>query len=254
MKIINNNEVIIENGDLCPCGSQKKFKKCCKTKEYKYYTIGKNYKGQEIIYNYTLFKIKTNELINLCSNIQNKYDSKELKLEDAIRIVKEIYSRFDLCIEPFQKYSSCSKGCYGCCEQIVNTYYIESEIIKNYINENFNEGEQKIVIAKAQKNKGRYPKDINEAHPKYTEKEYVTFGRLPCIFLNDNGTCKIYKVRPFECRQYIVFNNPEDCYKDNAKDIHYEGYYFYYVRQTIKFIDKKLKNDRVRHLAKWFCE
>lgn len=92
---------------------------------------------------------------------------------------------------------SCKKGCSFCCHINVDIHEVEAKVIFNYLGEN-----------------GRFKKiDWNKLE---NQKGLGTYERpkikdSACIFLESNGTCGIYDVRPISCRKFFVVSSAEKC-------------------------------------------
>ena len=127
-------------------------------------------------------------------------------LKDSIRIngrigaLKILFERIDKSIEEsFFNHNevkpSCKKGCAFCCHINVDMTTIEAELILDYCEEN--NIEINYSIFENQKNLD------NNYRP---ESEHSK-----CAFLDENNQCKIYPVRPVNCRSYYVINEPKFC-------------------------------------------
>lgn len=94
---------------------------------------------------------------------------------------------------------SCRKGCAHCCHINVNVNQLEVDLIKVYCYEN------DIPI----------DKEYLEKQKDLTIKSRPFSDYSACVFLAENNTCKIYKVRPTTCRNYFVVSPPDEC---NARE------------------------------------
>lgn len=105
------------------------------------------------------------------------------------------------------KQISCKKGCSYCCHIQVSMSEREGDVIMDYMskkNMEFSDEEKERI----------------EEQSKFTEEqalEYMLSPHRKCVFLKDN-LCSIYTVRPFSCRNYYVFSEPELCNTDNTED------------------------------------
>lgn len=159
--------------DLCFCGSDKKQKKC-------------------------------HPNIN-----ENSVAAKTIKLYGDIGKDLEtyIYGKVDV---------KCVKGCNKCCQDYFAISEIEFAIIMDYLynklgSEKTNEIIQKgILIAdEFEKNNPEYYEKLNECITGKSLLEWarLDFSNMPekqekCVFLDDNGGCSIYEVRPLICRTH----------------------------------------------------
>lgn len=94
---------------------------------------------------------------------------------------------------------SCRKGCAHCCYIQVGSTGYEVDLILDYMKKNnmmFTQ-EQISTLEK----QAAIPDDA----------AYILSPDRRCVFLKENNECGIYPVRPATCRNYYVFNDPEDC-------------------------------------------
>jgi hypothetical protein len=91
--------------------------------------------------------------------------------------------------------TSCKKGCSFCCSIRVDATQLEVDVIVDYMKE-------KHIKVSEERLK----------HQSVLEtSEYFLSPHRKCTFLDDQGLCKIYPVRPFTCRNYFVVSPPEHC-------------------------------------------
>jgi len=95
------------------------------------------------------------------------------------------------------KKSSCGKGCSFCCHQRIMLIEEEVDLIVMWIKK------QGIEV----------DMDLLEKQSKFTKEDYFQ-GKdenTKCVFLEKDGRCGIYPVRPSSCRNYFVSSDPKYC-------------------------------------------
>lgn len=92
---------------------------------------------------------------------------------------------------------TCKKGCNHCCHLHVDISDDEAKLILDYSEK------ENITIdwPRLQKQKGR----------EIEQWEELTKEDRACVFLNNEGACNIYPVRPNACRKAMVISNPDNC-------------------------------------------
>lgn len=102
---------------------------------------------------------------------------------------------------------SCTKGCSHCCHIRVAATEHEVDLILENLKFNNLEFDADDL------------KTLEEQSKIQTDAEYITSPHRKCVFLQDDGLCGIYQVRPSACRNYYVFSDPEDCNTYSRKNI-----------------------------------
>ena len=98
---------------------------------------------------------------------------------------------------PVGKAVQCRRGCSHCCRTHVDVYPQEAALLRE--------------VAQWQ----HIP--IDEARlARQAEKTVDTWRELSredsaCVFLGDEGECRVYEHRPGNCRKYMVVSDPQDC-------------------------------------------
>lgn len=100
--------------------------------------------------------------------------------------------------DSFKTQVKCTAGCSGCCHQQVEINSDEADLLATLVVNGVHIDHDKMNRL-ASKN--------------FTDLEW---WRLPntersCLFLAENGTCRVYDNRPLACRKYFVFTDPEKC-------------------------------------------
>lgn len=93
--------------------------------------------------------------------------------------------------------ASCKQGCSFCCYQPINVSKEEAHLLKNEYTDIIKEHEEILAIQSQ-------CTDVKE------------WSKLPakyrvCIFLSEEGNCRVYEHRPIVCRKYFVVGSPEQC-------------------------------------------
>lgn len=96
---------------------------------------------------------------------------------------------------------SCKNGCSHCCLQPVMITKEEGTLLRAYTKEkNILIDEDKLV---------RQSKFDSDNWKSNTRED------MSCVFLDSNGSCKVYEYRPVACRKYFVLSPPDDCKIEN---------------------------------------
>lgn len=208
-------KIKLQPNDQCICDSGLKYKECCLDKNFNYKTLGRNYEGRDIVFNST----KINKLYDDISNFLLKdILDKELSVSKGKEYLKHLYDRAEKGTSHFAKYTSCKKGCSGCCHIYMDCTAIEAELIREYILKNFNEKQIISLNNKIKETIDQIPeyKEILEAIDKNNLINKYGAKHLPCIFLSEDNSCLIYEVRPFNCRKLISFSRNTDCIESES--------------------------------------
>jgi Fe-S-cluster containining protein len=100
--------------------------------------------------------------------------------------LKEVYERFESDALVYKQHAICKIGCTYCCTDVgnVDINTLEGLVI------------QERIKSLPQPLKGQIKKKLAQ-NKREKEKQNIA----PCPFLNEHGTCLIYDIRPFSCRQ-----------------------------------------------------
>ena len=199
-----------ERNAPCPCGSGKKYKKCCgQNQQPDYFSINRAaaYNGligrqrEAFCVDYTAFKAA--------------------KLAEIDQALKQEVASTGVNI-------SCSRGCAHCCTQFVVASLQECECIIYYLYKHEKElghfirtfGDWRDNILKIES----CFRKINDLGEKInlgqaTEEDRRLFGEESRVYANQNnpcpflieGACSIYEVRPYVCANYFSVSPPEWC-------------------------------------------
>jgi hypothetical protein len=135
---------------------------------------------------------------------------------------------------------TCSRGCIGCCYQLVaigigEAIYIGSEVARW---DNWREWAERLFQAA----KEMTTPGVRNAN---------WFDRsIPCVFLTDDRSCRIYDRRPSACRYHWVKSPMENCFPD-AIDPEIQIYDFRKIYDYIVRVDRAIwhENPHLGHLA-----
>jgi len=116
-------------------------------------------------------------------------------------LVLGFYEFLNECWEKYPKENKkdikCGKGCSFCCHINVDIHKAEAELILSYLGA---KGEYKNIKW-----------DYFEAQIGLGIYERPKIEKSACAFLEKDGTCGIYDVRPMSCRKFFVVNDPKQC-------------------------------------------
>lgn len=211
--------VKVGRNDPCPCGSGKKYKKCC----------GASSSPVPVVQTNTRDYIALNRAVAYAGKIGKM---REDFCVHFIGIKKEIikFIEKDLSdkVSARGETITCHKGCSYCCSQFIGVpleeveaivYYlynhetIFNSFIKSYPTWRVKVRENQAVFDKifetfnALFSSGRTETNL-QAYDE-ASKSYLNLN-IPCPFL-DNDTCSIYEVRPYACASVVAVTPGEWC-------------------------------------------
>src|SRR6185369_16712707 len=93
---------------------------------------------------------------------------------------------------------SCAKGCCGCCHYEIEVTTDEAALLADAVQAGCAVDRERLNVQAA-----REPRS-----PKWFEF-WSPDNR--CVFLDANGSCRIYDYRPASCRKHLVTTPPEAC-------------------------------------------
>lgn len=251
--------ISIGRNELCPCGSGKKFKTCCQSKDHEYAEFtGPN--GKRAIIDSTEKSDVFTEMDEFIdkSKINEYYQQgKFIDVNLGMEYLNTLYMYFDKLIKPIHAISSCKKGCSACCKLVVSASALEAEVIRNFIINKLDKVKIKEIYRKIAKNKNAYPDalKIGSIYSDYTTGTFMK-SNIPCPFLSDKNTCLVYEARPFACRKYLVFSTSEICKLENEEVIYYNAGYFNSLIEIIELLNSIIYKDLnyTKHLPSWFLK
>ncbi len=237
----------------CPCGSGKKYKKCCMGKPKVAFT---NYRGQQAVYGEEAI-LAAYKILSECEAYLSR---KNLTVERGLEILKELYALYNEFNKHFSPYYSCARGCTHCCFTNVLVSKIEAQYVKEFVLLNFSKDDQ-----------DRFNKIINQQKDEYLSLAEINFDlsnktsqnqdryfakHLPCPFLSDPGDCLIYSARPVPCRTCNSVSNPEKC-RNNEKQALTDPFKINdYLTKRVINISKRIYGlpSTIKHLPAWFID
>jgi Fe-S-cluster containining protein len=202
--------------DPCPCGSGKKFKKCCMNASP--HSIVPVLSPAEFNKRIAYEGRVGRERKEWCEDfISWKSDQLNKIIAGQKQIERDTGNRI-----------SCSKGCWFCCSQHVGASLQECDAIIYWLHQHEDAREAFLTRYHNWRNRLRGHEDVfqqvtqagsislsqpNDARTREVFMQKAeSYGRLNilCPFL-DQGSCSIYPVRPFVCASQIVVSPPENC-------------------------------------------
>ena len=100
----------------------------------------------------------------------------------------------------------CGKGCSGCCSLVVNCTFPEALLVAQSLTEE----QRQLLRSRAEALK-------ETADQSGSLKDWLSSYRQrigACLFLDQNGACSIYQIRPLSCRSLISTKEPGWCTTD----------------------------------------
>lgn len=134
---------------------------------------------------------------------------RELMARGALSLVLAVYKVVDeLTQRKLQEDGvvlACRKSCSFCCYQMVTCTEVEWREIRSFLKERWREMRKRLV-GKALIPWMRYYREnispdggeVFQWDPRKLYQDWL--GKRPCIFLDQDGSCSIYPVRPIDCR------------------------------------------------------
>jgi Fe-S-cluster containining protein len=233
--------VKINRNDLCPCGSGKKYKKCCADNPV---TVSKNKYVNEAhewmdtvvlkgeypdLYGYLVLvdhNIPAGEIWNQLRFWSEQY------LDCGENRTQKFHQMIDEKIEQEQEIDKqngyrpyfCHKGCSNCCYQPIACTDEEARLIYEYCNNN----NITIDFEKIERQMKYIELDTSDNFVGNTTWDEQQEEDQSCVFLDKKDqSCRIWTVRPFVCRVHIAEKTNQYCRSVNgvpnpvARGIHY---------------------------------
>ncbi len=208
-----------ERNEPCPCGSGKKYKKCCGAAEKPLRDyIGIN---RAVAYRGEIGRQRE----AFCKAYSALKASRFGKIEEKLR--EELADTGETV--------TCGPGCAYCCSHYVQASFMESEAIVSYL---YSHEKEFQYFLKAY---NHWRERVSQIEPVFqrlndfggkiaagqsTEEERAQFKKdtraykdmmIPCPFL-DSGKCSIYGVRPYVCAGYFSVSPPDWCEANHPKN------------------------------------
>ena len=212
----------IGRNEPCPCGSKKRYMDCCLNTKY---LITYNYNNQAVLIDKNKINKNLRRIIALNTSLnkfkEKSFEGKCIEVNIALDYLKKVYDIINLSLEEVEKFSSCSKGCCACCNKYPTVGLIEVKYIKEYLKDSLGDDDFEMYIKKLEDN---------------NQKKI-------CPFLSDSGECIIYEVRPFACRRYLVFSDPEDCSNQDNEPLKFSDAVLDLAANVVEKLSFLLKNE-----------
>ena len=123
------------------------------------------------------------------------------KNERAVLKLKKIYSYMDEFHEFVSTFTVCGKCCSHCCKIDVHITKLEAKFIES-----------------------------ESGQPARQDLVKRSSGNMSdCPFLNIDGSCSIYAIRPFNCRTFYTLDNPKYCETGEPHKVYGSSNGVYYV-------------------------
>ena len=212
----------IGRNDPCPCGSGKKYKKCCGAKLHTYVNGDKEIDyfklNREIAYKGRIGRQREDFCVRYIKHKQEVFkEIEKAQVEMATSMGETI---------------TCQKGCSFCCVQYVDASVQEGEAIVYYLYQNESVLNAFLRAYPAWREKVResgdpfkrmtqhWKKAVASQYSKQSlqaganEAEDYARRNIPCPFLH-HGLCSIYEVRPLLCASLFATTPTEWCNPSN---------------------------------------
>jgi Fe-S-cluster containining protein len=166
-----------------------------------------------------------------------------------------IYERFQhVVLSDAGRNVCCAKGCSYCCNHWVeDVYFFEGAIIADHLRGVGGDRIAEIVrrFAEDEKELARLHAivDVRTADQALVENLsesdridllLACYYRLrrPCVFLDDDGSCGIYAIRPLSCRMYLSFSDPSYCDPDRVDESDVHTYLLDFEEEASALLDE----------------
>ena len=206
-----------ERNEPCPCGSGKKYKKCCGAAPVEQDLIKRN---RVFAYAGDIGRLREQFCTDYTSYKKIMISRGEQMLRDELTAAGQTIS--------------CKEGCAKCCVLYVFASLQEAECITYYLYQH-EDVLQHFLSAYRDWHRGLGPLinklerldrmvaksttgrlNLQEMERLQADIHAYTMSKLPCPFLINNS-CSIYEVRPFVCARLVATTPAEECnYNDPA--------------------------------------
>ena len=147
----------------------------------------------ESLRNQPLFLGITQFIIEHLKRISNKSERARFVHNVIDQYNEEVFSH------PLVKeHMPCKTGCSACCHTQVSVTSDEAELLASLVDEGIEIDENRLKLQMAAENDS----DLFFQ---------ISFNDRKCVFLNDQGSCKVYKDRPSVCRTNAVLGTADQC-------------------------------------------
>jgi Fe-S-cluster containining protein len=139
-------------------------------------------------------------LISVVRSVFQKYTNKLLEFEpgtDRADVLHMLIDR-EIATGTAQVKVSCRQGCCGCCHYEVEVTRDEAALLAAAVRAGCEVDRERLKVQAARERRS----------PKWFE---FWSADNRCVFLGEEGTCRVYDNRPASCRKHLVMNPPEAC-------------------------------------------
>lgn len=140
------------------------------------------------------------EFANIVNFVLKRLGQLKSKIQKA-RFVHDLVDEYnqEVFAHPLvQQFSPCKLGCTGCCHTQVSISDAEAELLSQRVNEGVAIDLERLRV---QMSAG----DDSTAYFK------IPYEQRRCVFLGDNGGCRVYDDRPSVCRTNAVLGDASQC-------------------------------------------
>lgn len=103
-----------------------------------------------------------------------------------------------------KQYSGCKKGCSACCHTEVSVTPDEAELLAERVLNGVTIDTQKLFVQK----------QVIDSKESYYSLPYNQRG---CVFLGEEGECRVYEDRPSVCRTNVVLGDASQCSTEDGQ-------------------------------------
>lgn len=138
-------------------------------------------------------------------SIFEKYTAKLLEFAPGLERGTALHQMMDRELKATAQFAlSCHKGCSGCCHYEVEITQDEATILFNAVLGGRRIDHARLVLQAARERKS---------------PEWRRFGSRDnrCVFLGEDGACRVYNERPSICRKHVVTTPASACTTEGAK-------------------------------------
>jgi Fe-S-cluster containining protein len=106
--------------------------------------------------------------------------------------------------------ASCRRGCHHCCHNLVIVTVTEAIPIAEYLLASAEWRPRLPGLLAELRRQIRIVSELGGSQEDRTAVDWFA-RKIPCVFLQENGDCGVYPIRPTACRTYFVVSPPADC-------------------------------------------
>ena len=118
---------------------------------------------------------------------------------------------------------TCKKYCRACCHLQMSITQLEAEHLVKYI-------KKENILIDHELLKKQALLNLSDQDWWQLPKE-----KKKCVFLSDEGLCKVYKARPLECRIHLVVSPKENCDDPSGNSVITQMDFNYFIKEFFKY-------------------